>query len=144
MKRKKTSGKAADRSTQKPPPAYRAQLTFLFPILLLLVCLGYYLWAVSIGWDHTITDLHDFRQTQTAICTYYMAREPFKLAYEMPVLGPPWSIPLEFPIYEWVVASILKAFHTNLDQTGRFVSVAFYLLTLLPAWMLLGSLKVAP
>jgi hypothetical protein len=26
------------------------------------------------------------------------------LAYETPVWGYPWSIPMEFPIYQWIVA----------------------------------------
>jgi len=108
------------------------------------ISLGYYLWAVSAGWNNTITDSHAFRQTQTAITTYYMVKQPFKLAYETPVLGPPWSIPMEFPLYQWIVATLVKTFGFALDQTGRFVSACFYLLTLIPVYFLLGTLRVRP
>jgi len=116
----------------------------LLCIVLFLAALAHYLWAVSVGWTHTITEHHDFRQTQCAITAYYMVKEPFKLAYETPVFGLPWSIPMEFPLYQWVVASVVRVLSTNLEQTGRFVGVCFYLLTLIPAYFLLASFRVAP
>ena len=45
------------------------------------------------------------------------------LRYETPVLGPPWSLPFEFPLYQGIVAGLAKIFSTPLDQTGRFVSI---------------------
>jgi hypothetical protein len=98
--------------------------------------------AVHLGWDHTLLDDHGFRQTQTAISAYYMVGRPPQLAYETPVLGPPWSIPLEFPLYQWLVAGLVTLLGTPLDQTGRFVSVLFFLLTLLPGNALLRRLQL--
>ena len=42
------------------------------------------------------------------------------------VLGPPWSIPIEFPLYQWNVAAAVKIFNTPLDQTGRFFSCLLF------------------
>jgi hypothetical protein len=66
------------------------------------------------------------------------------LAYETPVLGPPWSVPFEFPLYQWIVSSIVGVFGLPLDQTGRLVSVTFFYFTLLPSNQLLALRRVAP
>ena len=84
------------------------------------------LWAVSQGWQNPLLDFHKFRQTQTAISTYYMLGKAPSLAYEVPVLGEPWAAPMEFPVFQWAVAAIVTLFGTALDQTGRFVSCFFF------------------
>ena len=136
--------KSAPANAVTPAASRHGRLFLFLSIALFAAALGYYLWAVSVGWSRPITERHDFRQTQCAITTYYMVKEPFKLAYETPVFGLPWSIPFEFPLYQWTVASVVRLFATPLEQTGRFVGICFYLLTLVPAYFLLGSLRVAP
>jgi hypothetical protein len=111
-----------------------------WPLLLFALCLGYALWAASIGWHHTVLDFIGFRQAQTALTTFFMVGQPPRLAYETPVVGPPWSIPFEFPVYQWIVASIVHFFDTPLDETGRAVGFLFFLLTLIPAYRLLAWL----
>jgi hypothetical protein len=101
------------------------------------------LWAMHLGWDHTLLDAHGFRQTQTALSAYYSVSKLPKLAYETPVLGPPWSIPFELPVYQWVVAGLVTALGTPMDPTGRFVSAAMFLLTLLPANAILRRLQIS-
>lgn len=100
------------------------------------------LWAVSRGWQNPLLDFHKFRQTQTAISTYYMLGRLPMLAYETPVLGEPWIIPMEFPLYQWIVAGIVNLFGTALDQTGRFVSCLFFYGCVGPIYYLLGALRV--
>jgi hypothetical protein len=101
---------------------------------------AFFLAASSVGWNNTLLDDNGFRQTQTAISTYYMVGQPLTLAYETPVLGPPWSLPFEFPLYQWIVAGLVAREGMPLEQTGRLVSVAFFLLSLLPANALLRRL----
>lgn len=98
---------------------------------------------MSVGWDHSITDFHGFRQTQTAISVRYLLGGSPALAYETPVLGPPWSIPFEFPLYQWLVAGVVHATGSELDQAGRFVSVAFFLLSLIPGYLILRQLRLS-
>ncbi|MGH7490376.1 MAG: glycosyl transferase, partial [bacterium] len=57
------------------------------------------IYYLCLGLTSPVLDLHNFRQAQTAISAYWSWREGFKLAYETPVLGYPWAIPFEFPIY---------------------------------------------
>lgn len=111
--------------------------------LFFAACLVYGVWAITNYWYLPILDAHGFRQTQTAITTYYMVGQWPKLAYDTPIVGAPWSIPHEFPIYQWMVAAIVTVLGTPLDQTGRFVSVSMLYLTLIPLAAILRQLKVS-
>jgi hypothetical protein len=95
--------------------------------LLFYILLVIHLIFVCIGIDHSICDIHGFRQTQTAITSYYFIKEGFDINYMTPVVGYPWRIPFEFPVYQLIVAFISKVTHLDLDITGRIVSIlAFY------------------
>lgn len=108
-----------------------------------MACFFFFLSGVALGWNDAIGGRHDFRQAQTAISCFYMLSQPFALAYETPVLGPPWALPMEFPLYQWIVVSFVRLFGMHLDQAGRLVSVLSFLLTLSLAYILLGVLRVA-
>lgn len=82
------------------------------------------------GIDHTLLHRHSFRQTQTAISTYYTIQEGYQIAYQTPVLGKPWSVPMEFPTYQWIVAFFTKLTGLNLDFVGRTVSLFFFYLSI--------------
>jgi len=98
-------------------------------ILLSLVLFIHVLFSIK-GIDHTLLDRHSFRQTQTAISTYYIVQEGYDIAYQTPVLGKPWSIPMEFPTYQWIVAFFTKLTGLNLDIVGRVVSLLFFYLSI--------------
>jgi len=100
------------------------------------------LWAVSCGWTHNLLDAHGFRQTQTAISTYYLLKGSSVLAYETPVLGPPWSIPFEFPLYQWLVALAVAVLDLNIESAGRLVSVSFFYLSFISIFSVLGVLHI--
>ena len=112
-------------------------------LLIFAVCLIHSLWAISRGWNNPLIDVHAFRQTQTAISVFYLLKGSPWLAYETPVLGVPWSIPLEFPLYQGIVAILVKLLQTPIDQTGRFVSAFFFYLSLIPIYVILSYLQVA-
>src|SRR5580658_9431992 len=82
--------------------------------LILEICFFVHLVFSIMGWNHNLEDYYGFRQCQTAISTYYTIKDGFKINYETPVLGKPWSIPMEFPLYQWVVAAAVMVFHTPL------------------------------
>lgn len=104
-------------------------------------------WAVSFwfaldGWTNPLLDTHPFRQTQTAISTYWMLRDGFSIQYETPVFGAPWSVPFEFPLYQGIVAAVSAAFDIPLDPAGRTVALAFFYAGLPAIWLLLRRLAV--
>lgn len=101
-------------------------------VLAMLAVIASTCFAIRYGTQPTL-DAHAFRQSQTALTAYWFAHEGFKLAYETPVGGVPWSIPFEFPIYQAIVAAIHLVTNAPLDQVGRLTSHAFLLLCILPA-----------
>ena len=101
------------------------------------------LWSWSLTWTGPITDRHDFRQLQTATSAYWLTQDGFRLNYETPLFGPPWSIPLEFPVYQWCVARLSRLTGLALDQSGRTVSVLFLLATLPAVCRLAGLTGLA-
>lgn len=111
-------------------------------LCLSFACILFSGWAVSVGWNNSIFDAHGFRQTQTAISVYYTKWGSEFLNYETPVLGPPWSIPFEFPMFQAIVAAIWHLFPLQLDQAGRLTAVAFFYTTFLSLFILLRELKL--
>jgi hypothetical protein len=104
--------------------------------LMLLVAL----WSLSLSWNAPILDRHDFRQLQTAVSAHWLKQDGFRLDYETPLFGPPsWSIPMEFPVYQWCVARLSSLTGLALDQSGRTTSI-FFLLATLPAVCALAGL----
>ena len=101
-------------------------------------------WALHVGWHHSILDLHQWRQSHTAISAYEMMRGGPFWRYLTPILGPPWPSPIEMPLYQWIVAGIARSRSLELETTGRAVSVAFFLATLVSYWLALDILDVAP
>jgi hypothetical protein len=98
------------------------------------------LWTLSRGWEASIMDRHDFRQIQTAFSIQWLKETGFQAAYETPLFGPPWSIPMEFPVYQGLVAAVSSLLGTGLEPTGRGVSVVFLLLMLPAVFLLAGQL----
>lgn len=74
-----------------------------------------------------LLDRHAFRQTQTAITSYWFIREGYKLACETPIAGYPWLLPFEFPLYQAVVAAVSQITGWPLGMVGRLVSYMFLL-----------------
>jgi len=89
-----------------------------------LSALGYLLF---VSWNVPILDQFAFRQTQTAISAYWLLKGGSILDYQTPVLGYPWSIPFEFPVFQWLVARMSGLFGLSIDHSGRAISTAFFL-----------------
>jgi hypothetical protein len=100
--------------------------------LLGLLSLAFSFYATSVGFHNTLFDFYGFRQTQTAISADSMLHGGSFLHYETPVLGPPWSLPFEFPLYQGIVAGLATVCSTPLVETGRFASILFYYLCFFP------------
>jgi len=81
-----------------------------------------------------LIDHHEFRQTQTALSALFM--QPGLdglLNYQTPVVGAPWSIPFEFPLFQWLSHKLANLTGLNLSSSGRLVSVLFGVGCLWPA-----------
>ena len=107
-----------------------------------LLALGYSFYIALEYASQPPLDVHAFRQTQTALTSYWFTQLGWQLAYETPVGGAPWSIPFEFPIYQAIVAFIAKVFSVDLNATGRLVSYAFLALTVVPVVSITRRLRL--
>jgi hypothetical protein len=57
-----------------------------------------------------LLDWHEFRQTQSVLSAYWIAKDGLRLPdYPLPLFGPPWSAPLEFPLFQWGIAMLFKS-----------------------------------
>ncbi|HTO02415.1 MAG TPA: hypothetical protein VL069_01880 [Opitutus sp.] len=115
----------------------------LVGILVFLAAFAASLWFTHLGWNNKLLDTHPFRQTQTALSAYWMLHDGVKLDYATPVMGAPWSIPMEFPFYQAVVTKVVKATGLPLESAGRAVSLAFFYLALPAVWLLLRRLGIS-
>lgn len=124
-------------STRGPMAHWLALATFL-------ICLVFHGWGAQVGWQSKNLPGVEYRQAQTALTAYWInAENNFSLAYPTPVLGKPWSIPLEFPLYQWTVVAVSRATGLELIKAGRVVSELCFDLTLPAIFLLLARWAVA-
>lgn len=70
--------------------------------------------------------LAPFRESQTAISADYLIREPGGfLTYQLPVLGAPWRVPFEFPLFQQLTAWAARL-GLGVAQAGRVVSLVCF------------------
>ncbi len=132
----------SNRTPAHESPQSKAHDWFL--VFVFVAMLAITVWATTRGWHNPVLDRHEFRQTQTAISTHWLKQDGFRLDYETPLFGPPWSIPMEFPVYQWIVARASSLLGTGLESTARGVSLFFFFATLPAVYGLAGMLGLAP
>ncbi len=121
-------------TTERIPDSSRSRNLAGFVFLAgALFCWG---WSASRGWEIDGLAVHEFRQSQTALSIQAMQRDGFRLDYATPVLGKPWSIPMEFPLYQGAVVIFCDVFGADLVQGGRWVSAICFLMGI-PALVLI-------
>ena len=131
----------------EPPdaPSEPSRLEGRLAVALFVVCLAFHFWGVQVGWQSRNLPGGEFRQAQTALSAYWIKQENnFSLAYPTPVVGKPWSVPMEFPLYQWTVVVTGKLTNWSLTKAGRAVSIACFYLALPAVFLLLRRWNVAP
>lgn len=137
-------GDGSDRgaAATKPPVSQGREnvllLILFFAALVAHVCFATYHWTYGflVG--------HEFRQTHTAVIAYYIDQENnFSVPYAAPLFGKPWTVPMEFPLYEWSVVLLSRAAHVPHFEAARAVSLTCFYLTLPAIYLLLGQLGLA-
>src|ERR1041384_4935062 len=121
----------------------RPQFELRFAVGLFAALLAFHMWGVSAGISQQTLPGNEFRQTQTAISALFIQRENnFSLAYPTPVLGKPWSIPFEFPLYQWSVVVVSNTLKVPLQVAARLASALCFYLALPALWLLLKRVEV--
>jgi hypothetical protein len=120
-------------------PAWLERLAWLAAGL----TLAHALFILFHGLNGPLIDQHGFRQTQTALSARELMRGGPFLRYLTPVVGSPWSIPFEVPIYQWIVARVAST-GLPLEAAGRLVSFGFFAAGFWPLRMLWRDLRLPP
>lgn len=107
-------------------------------VLLLLIIGLIHVYTIN----NPLLDRNSFRQTQTAITSYYMLLDNLRFSYLTPVLGYPWRVPFEFPIYQYIVAIISKLTELPLDLVGKIVNLSFFYLCIVTFIQIIRELKL--
>jgi hypothetical protein len=102
---------------------------------------GHALYFLFLNIAQPVTGPYGFRQAQTAISVFWILRDGVHLSYETPVLGYPWTIPLEFPVYQWLLAAVAY-FGAPIEIAGRLWSFTFFAALMLPLRVLYRALEL--
>ncbi len=87
--------------------------------------------------DQRLLEAHSFRQTQTAIQTLEFHESGISLLRPMvPVLGSPWTIPFEFPLFQ-ALASVPMSWGIGADAANRLTALGFFIVTAGSLWALI-------
>lgn len=78
---------------------------------------------------HSLNEQYGFRQTQTAFAVREFAERGIDLSTSpLPVFGAPWSVPMEFPLFQAIASFLVKA-GLDSDVASRLLSLVFFQLT---------------
>jgi len=125
------------------PPQHRTALSMTPESAFLLAACCIYAITGAIYLPQPLLDAHAFRQCQTAVTAEWLATDlnPLRMfVYETPLLGAPWRIPMEFPLFQWLVAVVHRLTGLEIDLVGRSMAMVFHLGCLWPAWAITRSL----
>lgn len=83
-----------------------------------------------------LLEAHPFRQTQTAFTALIFHEQGIDLLHpRLPVLGAPWEVPLEFPLFQ-ALASLLMDVGVAPDVATRATGLMTFLITAVLTWAL--------
>jgi hypothetical protein len=124
------------------PSVAAARRTTWLAAAVLLAALVAHAYLIGISWRSSGLIGQEFRQTQTAISCLFTQRDGYKIDYPTPVLGKPWSAPMEFPLYQWAVAAWANGTDQPIHIAGRWVSVLSFYAGLPALFLLLRRLRL--
>src|SRR5688572_17341901 len=75
---------------------------------------------------------YQWRPLQTEMTAYWFVREGINLInYQTPLFGPPWQIPLEFPLFQATAAIIFKIGLGSFDFACKLTALLYFYLSAL-------------
>ena len=80
---------------------------------------------------------YQWRSIHTEMTAYWFVREGINLInYQTPLFGPPWQIPIEFPLFQATAAIIFRTGLGNLDFACRLTALLYFYLSALILYLL--------
>jgi hypothetical protein len=112
--------------------------------ILALGALAFSSWVAFYYAGQPIVEMEAYRQSLTALTAYWMIEEGWQLPYQTPAWGYPWTAPIEFPIYQSLVALITSIGRLPLEPVGRLVGFSFLIACAWPAFQIGKRLNLPP
>lgn len=105
-----------------------------------LLVLGGAVWWHLPSLGQPLLEYHSFRQTQTAWTALIFHEQGIDLLQpKIPVFGPPWVVPFEFPLFQ-AAASLVMSIGVAPDLAMRLTGLATFVLAALATWRLVARL----
>jgi len=106
----------------RPPRISRGVRDWAIALTVLAIALSLHLWSFRTR----LLGPHSFRQTQTAFQAREFAEHGIDLLHpRLPVLGPPWEVPFEFPVFQ-AIASVPIRLGLSVDTSMRLTALACF------------------
>ena len=105
---------------------------FLYSLVIFSVFIHIY-FSIQ-GWSNAVGGI---RESQTALTAYFLKQGGAFFKYETPIFGPPWSWPMELPIYQACVSYFSSFFEISIDSSCRFISLLSFFLIIIPTFKIL-------
>jgi hypothetical protein len=130
---------AFDGSASTPTLAVKLSLIRLVlvdirkPAFIFVAMVGLSLPLRLVNLQAPFTGEHEFRQTQTALSVWEIREHGLSLLHpRLPLFGPPWECPFEYPVFQIAAAALDSiAPWNNLDVSIRVTNLLFFYLTAL-------------
>jgi len=91
--------------------------------------------------DKPLNEFFAFRQTQTAWgAKGLLLFGPSEFVTQTPVFGPPFKVPFEFPVYQWMHFVVVKLTNFNVDYSGRLLSLIIFQLVAIQIYFLVKKI----
>jgi 4-amino-4-deoxy-L-arabinose transferase-like glycosyltransferase len=105
-----------------------------------LAIVGWDIWVHLPSMNQKLLELHSFRQTQTAWTALIFHQQGIDLFHpKIPVFGPPWEVPFEFPLFQALGALVMDA-GVPTDLAMRSTGFFTFLVALFILWRLVARL----
>jgi hypothetical protein len=126
----------ADREAvrDRSPRVTRRERDWVIALTVVSIALSLHLWSFR----SPLLGPHDFRQTQTAFQAREFAEHGVDLLHpRLPVLGPPWEVPFEFPAFQ-ALASVPIRVGLSADTSTHLTALACFAIS---AVLLFGLMR---
>lgn len=81
-----------------------------------------------VSFVHRISSV--WRSNQTLLTSYWFQKEAISLLHaQLPIYGPPWEVPFEFPLYQVICTLSSTFFQLDLTYSSRVVSITIFFIS---------------
>lgn len=119
-----------------------AKIEVWLVVIISAVAISTHLHLVLVGWDASLMGFHSFRQAQTGLLIRQFVEDGVNWGSPLPIFGPPWYLPFEFPLYQATAAWVAQLFTLPVEQAARATSLGYLYVGLIAVYRILGEVPL--